>query len=65
MPVALDGPDHQVIWVNRAAIVSVRTVRQAEHVGPGIRCLIHTSDGKFIAVVQGCSEVIGKLKLTR
>lgn len=52
----LTGPDHQMIAINPAEIVSIRTPRDG-HFPKGTRCLIHMVDGKFIAVVETCKAV--------
>jgi hypothetical protein len=58
----LMGPEHQIILVNPSQVVSMRTPRRHEHFGKGVRCLINTVDGKFIAVIQPCQEVKGLLR---
>jgi hypothetical protein len=60
--VEFTGPDNQSIDVNPLAVVSLRPVRAGEHFGRGIKCLIHTADGKFIAVMQDCDTVRAKLQ---
>ena len=54
----LTGPDNQAIYVNPQAIVSLRAPRSADTAGPHTRCVIHTVDGKFIAVIQTCESFI-------
>jgi len=56
----LTGLDGQIIEVNPEQIVSIRVPRDEGTLHSGIRCLIHTTDGKFIAVLETC-EVIQKL----
>jgi hypothetical protein len=51
------GPEGQIIAVNPLAIVSTRTPRG--HFSKGIKCLIHTADGKYISVIETC-EFINK-----
>ena len=55
--IQLTGPDHQVIQINPNEIVSIRTLRGSDHFGPGVRCIISTSDGKFIGVTESCESV--------
>jgi hypothetical protein len=55
------GPDSQRIDLNPSEIVSVRPPRSTEHFGEGIRCLIHTVDGKFVAVIEDCDTVRQRL----
>lgn len=59
--VVLTGVSGQEIIVNPAAVVSVRVPRDGEHFGVGVRCLLTTVDGKFIAVVEPCSTVWERL----
>jgi hypothetical protein len=55
--VELTGPGGQVIEVNPNEIVSVREPRGADHFGKDVHCLVFTSDGKYIGVVQTCEQV--------
>ena len=55
--VLLTGPGQQVIGVNPETVVSVRAPRSCEHFALGTRCLITTSDGKFISVAEPCPAV--------
>ena len=55
--VEFSGPDQQTIYVNPLAVISVRAPRGAEHFRKRVKCLIHTADGKFIAVVEDCNTV--------
>lgn len=62
--VILTGPEKQRIEVNPEQVVSVRIPRNDDtqtYRSPAIKCLIHTTDGKFIAVVEDCMEVTRKL----
>jgi hypothetical protein len=62
----LHGPDNQPIDINPDQVVSVRQPRASEgHFQKGIRCLVITADGKFVAVMETCDEIrnkIGQLK---
>ena len=51
------GADNQKIDVNPDEVVTVRPLRSLEHFGKDIKCLIHTTDGKFIAVTEDCDTV--------
>lgn len=51
------GPDGQLIEVNPAGIVSIRSPRRAEHFTAGIHCIIFTSDNKYLAVLESCQQV--------
>jgi len=57
--IVLHGPDHQVIALNPTEVISIRTPRGAEegHFAKGAKCLVHTADGKFIAVLEECDAV--------
>lgn len=55
--VVLTGPDGQLISLNPNTVVTTRAPRSTEHFAPGIKCLIHTIDGKFIAVQEDCDTV--------
>ena len=56
--IKLTGPDGQVIYINPSAVVSVRAPRGADTVGPAIHCILHTNDGKFIAVAERCNAFV-------
>ena len=55
------GPDGQRIEVNPHEVVSVRTPRSQEHLAKDVKCLLHTADGKFVAVLESCDEVLQRL----
>jgi len=55
--IQLTGPDNQVIQLNPKSIIDFRTPRGTDHFAPGTRCLIHTTDGRFISVVETCDEI--------
>ena len=58
--VLLTGPGGQVIAVNPTEIVSLREPR-GDNFDKDVHCLIHTADGKFIAVIETCEVVRGKI----
>ena len=60
--VEFSGPDQQTIYVNPLAVISVRAPRGAEHFGKRVKCLIHTADGEFIAVIEDCNAVKQRLE---
>ena len=60
--VQLTGLDGQVIELNPDQVVSVRPVREMDHFGKGINCLIHTTDGKYLAVTETCDMVRNRLE---
>ena len=57
--VQFTGPTGQRIDVNPAEVTSIREPQPANrtYLAKGINCLIGMSNGKFIAVRDGCSEV--------
>jgi hypothetical protein len=57
--VALTGVEEQSIEVNPSEVVSIRP--QRGNLANGIRCIIHTTDGKYISVVEDCMTVSRKL----
>jgi len=68
--VALDlahftGPDGQLIEINPAEVVSVRAPGTIQaHVHPETKCLVFTSDGKFVGLKEECADVEQQLKIT-
>ena len=68
--VALDlahftGPDGQLIEINPTEVVSVRAPGTIQaHVHPDTRCLVFTSDGKFVGVKEECADVEQRLNIT-
>jgi len=59
--ITVTGLDNQKIELNPDSIVSIRPPRVKEHFGPGIKCLIHTTDGKIVIVVETCDEINGMI----
>ena len=65
MLVAIDllevhGPDGQTAFINTHEIASLReptTFDLRRHFPKGSRCIILTTDGKFLAVVETCGEL--------
>ena len=55
--IMLTGPDHQVIEINPEEVVSLRAPRAIDHMTRDIRCIVFTTDGKFIGVEQSCRAV--------
>lgn len=51
----LTGLDGQPIDINPETIVSLRPPRGG--FGEDVNCLIHTTDGKFITVVEACDAI--------
>jgi hypothetical protein len=62
--IRLHGPDGQEIYVNPKTVVSVRPPRGTDTVGPQLHCLLHTTDGKYIAVTETCDKFVAEAKDT-
>jgi hypothetical protein len=59
--VVLHGPDGQLIEINPEEVISLRSPHIEGHVHHAINCLIYTSDGKYLGVVEECADVQTKL----
>lgn len=58
--VLLHAPDGRAILINPAAVTSMHAAIEGktnEHVTEEVRCIINTSDGKFVSVIEGCDRV--------
>jgi len=56
----LHGPDGHVVHVNPEAITSMRAAvegRDNEYLQKGVNCLINTTDGKFVMVLEKCDAI--------
>jgi len=60
--IRLHGPNGQIIYVNPQSVVTVRPPRVPDHVTPEIHCLLHTADGKFVAVSETCEQFVTEAK---
>jgi hypothetical protein len=60
--VRFTGLDGQPIDIYPEQVVSTRPIRDLDHFDPKIKCIIHTTDGKFISVVEDCNLVRQKLE---
>lgn len=58
--VAVTGPGAKQILVNPHEVVSVRPA--PANLTDGVQCLIHTTDGKYISVLESCGDVVRKLE---
>jgi hypothetical protein len=58
--IAVTGPGSKTIMLNPHEVVSVRP--PPGNITDGIRCLIHTTDGKYISVIESCDVVTQKLE---
>ena len=54
----LHGPGGQFFEINPEAVVGLRTPRESEHFGDGIKCIVNTNDGKFFAVIENFETVL-------
>jgi hypothetical protein len=56
--VPLTGLDHEAFYVNPSEVVMIREPRTHNRaLPPTARCAIVTADGKFISVLEPCSQV--------
>lgn len=57
------GPDGQTAFVNVHEIASLRAPNYADlgRFAKGSHCIVLTTDGKFLAVVEPCSELRARL----
>lgn len=58
--VAVTGPGAKPIMLNPHEVVSVR--QSPANLADGVQCLIHTTDGKYISVIEDCASVVRKLE---
>jgi hypothetical protein len=60
---AFTGPDGQSMLINPESIISIREPRGTEgHFHNDVKCLIFTSDGKFLAVTEDFDTVCERLE---
>jgi hypothetical protein len=55
--VQFTGPDQQMIVINPQTVVNFRSPRGTDHFSAGTKCLIFTSDAKYIPVMESCDKV--------
>lgn len=56
----MHGPDGQIALINTHEIASMRAPNSGDlgrHFAKGSRCIVLTTDGKFLAVVETCGEL--------
>jgi hypothetical protein len=58
--VALTGPGGHVVAINPEEVVSARSPGQGEF-HESVQCVINTTDGKFVAVVETCKDALTKI----
>lgn len=60
----LHGPDGQVVYVNEQEISSLRAPNSIDlrrFFAAGVHCVVVTTNGKFIGVVETCATIRGRL----
>lgn len=57
--IVLHAPDGQVIYLNPEQVTNLRKPRGVNegHFIKGTNCLVFTTDGKYFATVEPCTEV--------
>ena len=57
--ISLHAPGHQLIIVNPASIVSMRTPREhnESYLHESANCVLSMNNGKLISVVENCDQV--------
>jgi hypothetical protein len=57
--ILLTGPDNQRVEINPESIATLREPRGEiqQHFHKSTKCLVFTTDGKFVGVTQSCAEV--------
>ncbi|MET0653662.1 MAG: hypothetical protein ABWY63_14220 [Hyphomicrobiaceae bacterium] len=63
--VALTAADGTTVMVNPREIVVIRGQGKSRLLTPGAHCVIGTTDGKFITVIQTCDDVKQAIEDTR
>ena len=61
----LHGPDGQTVYISTHEINSLRQPRDFDlrrHFATGTKCIVLTTDGKFISVVESCQTIIARIK---
>lgn len=59
--IALVTADGRVVAINPNEIVAVRPPRRTDAFVEGARCLIFTTDGKFISARDTCEDIVKKV----
>jgi hypothetical protein len=67
--IVLHTLDGREIDINPAHVNSMREAKEDSEGGkdftPGVRCMINTTDGKFVTVIEECATVRRKLEEQR
>ena len=55
----LHGPDGQIVFINDHEISSLRQPihNDLKHFVKGTKCIVVTTDGKFVAVIETCVKI--------
>jgi hypothetical protein len=62
--ILVHGPDGQNVELNVYEISSIREPRQVEgHFAKDVHCLIFMTNGKLIAAIEECPEILNKIKV--
>ena len=64
MLIELQGVGGQKVYVNPDSVINIREPHgiNSGHWPAGTRCLVFTSDGKYIATVEPCETIRKKLE---
>jgi hypothetical protein len=60
--IVLTMPGGHTVDVSPDKIVSLREPSIEGHVDNDVHCIVNTVDGKFLAVIETCTAVLGKFK---
>ena len=60
--VAFTAPDGEKVLINPSEVVMLRGQSDTRLLTPVARCVIGTTDGKFVTVLEGCETVTRKLR---
>ena len=60
--VMFTGLGHQIIEIDPDSVASIRTPKDSGHISKNVHCVIFTTDGKFVSVIQTCDEVHKRLQ---
>jgi hypothetical protein len=58
--ILLHGPDDHIILISPDQVTSLREAKPGEegrHFTDTVHCMVNTTDGKFVTVVEPCSTV--------
>jgi hypothetical protein len=55
--VVLHGPGGHDILINPSTVTSMTGPRSGKNISDDVKCLINTTDGKFISVIETCDVV--------